>query len=603
MLCAMGIAAVVPGDLSAQNGPSATEEVAVASPDDVRDAARRAQSTFERRRIRYLPLGPPVGSSMCDGTVGRFCWWAEDDGWYPEPEDERIVAMRSELRAELDSLQSLAPGDDWILGQRVWYHAQAGAYEEALAAARACAPSTPWWCRALEGFALHRAGRYVAAEAAFDEAITVMDPETASRWTVPRWTVDGDIRSVVRDLESDPLARSDVLESLWWFSDPLYLVPGNDRRSSHLSRWVVAELRKDARNPFRIAWGEDLTQLTVRNGWEIGWERSTGFGFNSVDEAIGRKHPEARDFMAAEKTLRWPPEAEPRDFVATRSHSRTLYAPAYAPVLLPMDGAISVFPRGETMVFVATQSLPEDTTYHAKHANPRPWMEPADQAGAPDVRGLFALPVAELAARDGWVGVRGDGLRATRATGSADGALLLEVPTGDYLISSESLSPSGRRAGRFRAIVRSRLAPPDLATVSDILLLRPDVALPDFLEEAVDRLAPTPTVQPGAPIALGWEVAGLGFRAESLGFEVSIARTDRSVWNRIGGALGLSDGPHPTLLSWEEPGPSEPGTAFFSVRLDLPDLEPGRYRARVRLHTVGRTPAERTVDFVIEASR
>lgn len=595
---------LAPGAISAQNGPSATPVAPEVRPQDVRDAARQAQSTFERRRIRYLPLGPPVGSSMCDGTVGRFCWWAEDGEWYPEPEDERIIEMRTELRATLDSLQSLAPGDDWILGQRVWYHAQAGAYGQALDAADDCVTGTSWWCLALEGFSLHRAGDFVRAGVAFDEALGVMDPELALRWTVPRWSVDGDIRSFLRDLDDDPGTREAFLTALWWFSDPLYLVPGNDRRTSHLARWVVAELRRDARNPFRIAWGEDLTQLTVRNGWEIGWERSTGFGYSSIDEAIGRKHPEARDFMASKETLRWPSEAEERDFIASRSHSRTLYAPGYAPVLLPMEGAVSVFPRGETTVFVATQALPPDTTFHATHDHPKPWMEPGDQAGAPDTRGLFALAIGELGEGHEWVGVRADEVMSEVATGSADGALMLEVPTGDYLVSSESFSASRRRAGRFRAIVPERAAPADLATVSDILLLRADVpTLPETLEEAVDRLAPTRVVHSGDPIALGWEVAGLGFRAESLGFELSIARTDRSVWNRIGGALGLSDGPHPTLLSWEEPGPSEPRHSFYSVRLDLPELEPGRYRARVRLHTVGRTPAERTVDFVIEGPR
>lgn len=595
--CAALVGLACPPTARAQVGPNAEAEQTEPAIRDVRSVARSAQSSFERRRIRYLPVGPPIGSTMCDGTVGRFCWWAEDGEWYPTPEDERIVDMRAELITTLDSLQSLAPADDWILGQRVWYRAQAGRATDAYVVANACPTGTTWWCSALEGFSLHRAGRYADAERSFERALLRMEPEMRLRWTIPRWSVDSKTRDVLSSVEEVPELRSEILRTMWLFADPLFLVESNDRRTSHLARWVVAELRKDARNPFRISWGEDLTQLTVRNGWEIGWERSPAWDLTSPDDAIGRKHPEARDYMPGGEVLRWPVEGEERALRADRAHSRSLYAPAYAPVLLPMESQIAVFPRGPTTVFVATQRLPPDTTFHASHDHPRPWMEPGDAAGTPDRRGLFALPLEAA-------GARGEFTRASRrepfgvtVEGDADGALLLEVPSGTYLVSTESLREAGRQAGRWREVVRERRALEDLATLSDIILLdATSDGLPGRLEDAVGTLLPTRVIGVDQKFAIAWEVAGLGFRDESLRFEVSVEREGRNVFNRLGGFLGLSDGPRSMELSWEEPGPSEPGPSFHALELDIPDLEGGRYQIRLRLHTADRTPAESVVE-------
>jgi len=554
----------------------------VADPGDIASVARAAQALFERRRLRHLPLSLGASGGTCDEHVGRFCTWYGEGEWFPVPESDVILTLRSELLATLDSLQSLAPADDWILGQRVWYRSEGGDWDGALGVARACRDGDEWWCAALGGFALHGLDRFVEAQAQFEHALAGMGEARAREWRVPDWTADPHLRDLLEDAAYAPDVEAALLERMWRMADPLYLVDGNDRLTAHYARWTVATLRDRARNPFHISWGRDLDELTVRHGWEMGWERSTSRSFAIVDGVIGHKHPEGRDYMPAGQSVEDPANATAHDLSPGKLTPRSLYAPRYAPVLLPMGGQVAVFPRGPRMVIVATSFLPEDTTFHVGHRHALPWMEPHEQAGLPDRRGLFASPL--------------EGGRAIErvTVGGSDGTSMIDVPLGSYLVSSESWSPERRRAGRLRRGVAARPAPEDIATLSDILLLRSASPSPPTLEAALDRTLLRPRVRSGEPFAIGWEIAGLGFRPEVLHFEVSVGRTDRGFIGRVGDFLHLSSPPRPLILSWEEPGPDDPGYHFRSLDLDVPALEPGQYEIRLVLRSADRTDAVTT---------
>jgi hypothetical protein len=581
---------VLAGSATVLTAQASTEPVdtvvARADPSDVVSVARAAQARFELRRTRYLPLALNGPGGECDEHVGRFCVWYGEGEWYPTPEAPEIVEMRGDLLALLDSLQPMAPSSDWILGQRVWYRAEAGAWRDALRTARACGRAEPWWCAALEGFALHGSGAYEASSRAFARALERMDEDRRVRWTRLRWPIDGDAREVLeRAAEHD---TADLLiHRLWALADPLWLVPGNDRLTAHYSRWTVARLRERARNPFRISWGDDLTQLVVRNGWEVGWERSPTRDFTSLDKVIGHKHPQGREYLPRGAALADPGRAGPEELRAGTRRPRSLYAPEYAPVLLPMDGQIAVFPRvGETVV-VATHFLPEDTTFHAGHAHALPWLDPGDQAGDPDRIGLFLLPVEDGPGRPSrTIGVD--------RVGRSDGALSLTVTAGSYVVSAESWSPSRRRAGRLRFGLRVAEAVEDVASLSDLLLLAPG-ADPPTLEAALDHALPSLRLAPDETFAVAWEVGGLGFRAEDMSFHISVERTGRGTLRRIGEFLGLADRPRPLTLAWEEPAPAEPGPSFHAVDLDLPPLDPGDYEIRLTLRTADRSDVVRTL--------
>ncbi len=534
-------------------------------------AAREAQARFERRRVGHLPVSIGSSPGACDEHVGRFCTRYSEGEWYPKPEATEIVEMRAALLTTLDSLQALDPSSDWIFGQRVWYRAEAGDWNGALDAAEACGPVEPWWCSALRGFAHHGSGRYPEAEAAFDEMLSRMEPERAERWSTPRWPLDGEARELLEDEARSAGASRPLLARLWALADPLWLVPGNDRRSEHFARWTVTELRDRARNPFLISWGSDLSQLTVRHGWEIGWERSAGRTALDGDDVIGHKHPEGRDYMPRGSALRAPWAATADDLQADRNRPRSLYAPAYAPVLLPMAGQLATFPRVGGAVVVATHPLPPDTTLHADHDHPRPWMDPADQAVLEDRFGLYLMSVEAG---------QGTPRREVTGQGPAQGALALRVDPGEYVVSAERWSPAGRIAGRLRLGLVVRPAVEDVASLSDLILLRPEPGAggPAVLEDALDRALPGRSLVRGEPFAIGWEVAGLGFRPETLHFELSIEPAGRGLLRRVGDFLRLTQRPRPLGLEWEEPAPGEPGHDFHYLVVDLPDLQVGRYR-------------------------
>jgi hypothetical protein len=147
--------------------------------------------------------------------------------------------------------------------------------------------------------------------------------------------------------------------------------------------------------------------------------------------------------------------------------------------------------------------------------------------------------------------------------------------------------------------LEARPAVPDVASLSDIVLLHPGPTEPETLEEAVDRLLPHLRIAPGQAFAVAWEVSGLGFRPESLDFELSVERADRDVFHRIGDFLGLSDPPRPLSLSWEEAGPVEPGHLFRYLELDVPALEEGEYEIRLVLRTAGRSDVVSTRRFEV----
>ena len=544
----------------------------VADSSDLRSLARSAQSRFERLRYRHLPVTLSFVGGECDERVGRFCTWYGEGEWYPEPEAEEIVLLRRLLLAELDSIQSHLPGDAWVLGQRVWYRAEGGDWAGARRTAQACGDVEPWWCSALLGFSLHGEGRYPEAEEAFAEALAAMGPGRREEWRFPERALAPSARGVVRDaFEASPDSGQSALDRLWRMADPLFLAPGNDRLTAHYARWTVSEIRDEARNPFRIRWGGDLEELTVRHGWELGWERSRGRVSVEQDNVVGHKHPEGRDYLPDGDALRSPALAAPEALEANRDRPRSLYAPTYAPVLLPMEAQIALFPRPIGAVVVATQYLPADTTFHSGHDHALPWMEPGDQAGMADRIGLFLDPL------DGRAGER------IVREGTGEGALHATLPEGGYLLSSESWSPNRRRAGRDRRGIVAREAIPDVAALSDILMLAPMVVEPETLEDAVVAALPRTSLRPGQPLAIAWEVAGLGFRYETLSFELSVYRAEVGFFRRIGEALRISDRDRPLGLSWEEPSPLEPRTMFRYVDLELPVIDPGTYEIRLTL--------------------
>jgi len=157
--------------------------------------------------------------------------------------------------------------------------------------------------------------------------------------------------------------------------------------------------------------------------------------------------------------------------------------------------------------------------------------------------------------------------------------------------------------------------PPDVAALSDLLLLEPapgrapepagepaadgDRDLPETLEAAIPRVRAVPEACPGSTIVVGWELTGIGLRREVVEFALRLEPPPSGFFSRIGGLLGVTSSPEPVSLEWMEEGPEGLRPFFRAVRLSLPpEMEPGSHRLILEARLQGRNPliAERRVE-------
>ena len=550
---------------------------AVADSEEVLDGARAAQRRFERIRRRYLPR-VPYSHGRCQERIGRFCLY--HDAREPDlpVEPVAILEARAELSSELDRAAAEIPGDRWIQGQRVRYRIEAGEPEVGLAIARRCPrPDDDSWCDALLGYALHALGRFERAESAFSRALSRMPPEERCRWEDLSPILEGRGRDRYGDLECDE--RGPFEEAFWWLADPLRLVPGNDRRTEHYSRYLLERLLEDAANGYGVGWGSDLGEVVLRYGWPVAWElawrRSPGL---RTDASVqGRDPPGARHYLPRAEWVARPLENRPDAWELDKSRPRTLYAPPYARPLFPLEHQLAVFQRGKTAILAVAYDLSHDT------------VPPCDSLR----HGLF-VPLGRGSSAAATGVARGDGGRLLLAVPPVDSAQDV-VAVDDTIVpaisrrwlSLEIHCPAERLAFRARyGVTLAREATNGLA-LSDLLVLEESDATPESLEAAAAHARGSLRVRSGERLGLYWEVYDSREDAREQGREleitVALTRRDRSFLRKVVEWAGLAERREQEVgLRWRE-RLSREGVQGRSVELTLPDLPDGRYRLEVRL--------------------
>ena len=556
---------------------------------DLRKRAESAQARYERTRRRLMPWVRAQGSRPCEEHVGRLCLWhGDDDDWVQPPDRAELVAAREDLLVTLAQVGMSVPGDGWVLGQRVHYLGEAGEWRRGAALARACGPAEAWWCDALEGFALHGAGDYDRAMDAFRRAFSGMDAEQAREWRDPALILDDKGDDVLDDASDEEWET--ILARVWRLADPLYLVPGNDRETEHYARWTLARVRDRARTAWGMPWGKDLDELTVRYGWERGWERRRPLlgSVSSFEATVSHEQPDGREFVPPGDVLERSADTEPGAWIPEEERPRSSHTPAYAPWILPGIAQVAVFHRGDSVVVAAATRLPE------KPEDPRGWAvtETPNIGGSGAREGLFSWPRPALLAEPPQVGLflldtLGE-ISEKRHVGASARALTLTVPAGGYLISVEAWEPGEGRAGRIRHGIATDTVPENLATLSNLIIMDPTDSLPTDLVSALPLMRPSTDLLSGESIAVGWELFGLGWRPEDIEFEISLYEDGEGFFGKVGRWFGLGGRKQPLRISWQEPGPSHAGPWFRSVGVELPDVDPGRYILRLAVSLRGR---------------
>lgn len=584
--------------------PDAPPADTVPDPERVLDEAKDRQRDFERHRRRRLPYDGGRAAGRCDEVVGRYCLWHDDgrDGdAEPPDEPESVERERARLLEHLADAMETVPGSRWLVGQRVRYLLEAGWSAEALGTAERCG-AAEWWCRALEGRVLHARGRFVEAGEAFGAARRAMDGDRRREWGDLSVLLEGDASG--RWEELGPEGRRRLVRRLWRLADPLHLVPGNDRRTEHLSRLVEVRLRRDAATPFGRFWTDGLGELTMRYGVPLDYRREppSPTRIDPRPSVIGRHPPDALGFLPTSGALLRPGRIGEDAWRLGARRPHATYAPPYADTVRRLPHRIAVFPRGDTSVVVAAfRSAPVEEDGDAAGASP---PGPAEVDGAPAegradpirpgerVEGmarrealLRLVPVAALDSPS-----LEDAAAEDRREGDVRGGLAVRVPSRPHLLSLEFLRRRAAVADRSRYAVRLSRRPEGVPGLSDLLLLEPDAPPEGPLEEVLPAVRGPSPVRPGARLGVYWELYGPRLLLDDVEVSVALAEEDGGLVERVADALGFGEG-EGVALEWRGAA-TRPGRVHpRGIRLRLPDdLPDGEYRVRVSVRLPGYDP-------------
>jgi hypothetical protein len=539
--------------------PAAVRPATGDSARTVRDA-RRAQERFEALRRANLPFGPGGTRGPCDLQVGRLCYWHEDGESPPEiPEPGVIARGRERLLAVLADAARLAPGDEWLVGQRVRYLIDARRPADAVAVAAEC-QSTQWWCAVLTGLALHRSGDYARAESTFADALAAMPPEQRCKWTDLSLFLEGDAGKRYRRLTC--AERAALERRFWWLSQPLYGRAGNDVRTEFFARRTVSRLEQQARSAYNMSWGSDVDELLMRYGWPTWWTRdhpSTMSATSAPPSIVGHEptpsfffHPSPRllDAHAA--------DAIEDDWEPRMKRPPARYAPSYAATFADLRTQVALFRREDSAVVVATFDHPRDTLFN----------EGATEA-------VLAIGRDETTP-----------ITVVRRTSNGRDRVPLIAKTvwGPMLVSVELTAARKRGVARARFGVRPDAGRGGVAAgrlaLSDLLLYG-SAGRPTSLEDAARDGLAAPRLATGGRVGVYWEIYGVRPAGEPLSVTLSVERVGVGWQRRAAERLRLATKVTPLRVRWQEVPKRDAGFASRAIDIDLSALPAGRYRMQL----------------------
>lgn len=544
---------------AAQAGLASTQPPAVLRADSVRvlRGARQAQAGFERVRFGHLPWSNESGlGGQCDERIGRFCIWKTDteDDWRAPPDHPEVTRARDTLIAQLARAAAATPGDAWVAGQRVRYLVEAGHAADAVRAARDCRAEA-WWCRALEGYALHFARDYTDAERAFAAALAAMPAPERREWDeLTPLLVDGDARALRR---MDAATREAALRRMWWLADPFWMDAGNDRKTEHYARLVADRFQDRARTTEGLFWADDLREILMRWGQPTGWERVRPQFHASGPASVVTHYSPSFEFIPPLAMVRAPLAIQAGDWKTDEKTGHSLYSPPSVRRLLPLPYQVAVFPRGASVEVVAAFAMRPDSL-------PR---SPTLDAGLVLMRTPDAVPVVKTGRVAGTRGV----FRATAVPESS-------------VVSIEAREPVSERAARARFGMELRRPAGNGVAISDVLLLDQPGARPQSLDEAAALARGSTQFRVGDRLGLYWEVYGLEGKADSVTFSLALARHPTGGIRRAVESIGLARTVAPVRLRWDEAAPAV-AIAPRSLGISLPRLPPGAYVLEVAVRT------------------
>jgi hypothetical protein len=530
-----------------------------AAPDSVAalKSARRAQAAFEATRRLSLPERPGGWSGICGQRIGRICYWYEagEDNDSAPPEPARIREARARLLTALESAAGAIPGDEWILGQRVRYLLEDSQPGPAARLAEQCR-AVAWWCEAVAGLVRHVTGDFAGADSTFAAALADMPVDERCRWSDLSPLLEGELADRYGRLDCDHRAAFET--RWWWLAQPLYSLAGNDRRTEHFARVVMARIQEGRRTPFGY-WADDLRDVLLRYGWPTWWTRDPSAYpmVESEPRITGHDPSPAFHFTPGARALDDPTSAKPEDWSLDTPQARERYAPPYAATFTYLEHQEAQFRRGDSCLVVAASDLSGDTLFARRAVS-------VALALAADERAI-------VAARDSGVA-------------AAPRAVVAAAPCRPFVLSLEAVAPRERHVARARYGVtppHRTLAHP---AISDLLLFDPPTdSLPATLDAVLPRAHGSTRVPADRTLGVFWEVYGVDPAGGAVAVSLTLAPQGTG-WLRR--ALGLVGPRRDVRLEWQDV-PQDSSVAPRALVIDLAGLEPARYLIEVNVTPPG----------------
>ena len=516
-------------------------------------SARRAQQAFEAARRAHLPERAGGSSGGSSRVIGRLRFWYESGG-DPDTapaEPPRIRQARARLLTALDGAGTALPGDEWIVGQRVRYLLEDSQPRVAARVVEQCRAVT-WWCEALGGIVRQVTGDFAVADSLFAAALAHMPEDERCRWSDISPLLEGELAARYRHL--DCAGRAALEARWWWLAQPLWSLPGNDRRTEHFVRRAVVRIEQGRRTPYGLYWGDDVRDALMRYGWPTFWTRVPPTSSLVPSEPNVSGHfPPAFHFAPGARALDDPGNAKPEDWSLDVPKAWEYYAPAYATKFESLDHQAAVFRRSDSCVVVAAYDLSHDTLF-------------ADR------------PVSSALA----LGADARVIALVRDSGAAAGAraLVATAPCRPLVVSLEAMARRERHVARARYGIKPSLRPTWHPAISDLLLFDPPDSLPTSLEDVVPHAVGSTRVPAHRTLGVFWELYGVDPAQGTVAVSLTMTRQGTSRLRRAVQALGLAAPRRDVRLEWQEVPAAAP-VAPRALAVDLSGLAPGRYLIQV----------------------
>jgi hypothetical protein len=499
--------------------------------------------------------------------VGRFCEWHPNVRDYVVPDEGKDIARaRAQLLRELERASAAVPGDDWIMGQRIRYLTEAHD-TSAMSVARSCR-ATRWWCDALLGLALHVRGDFAAADSAFAAALDSMPAPTRCHWLNLAPLLDDDIRGTYRKLSCTE--REAVDARIWWVSDPLYMTPGNERRTEHFSRVLHTALQQNSANTYGLSWGGDLAELILRFGWAEKWtqEPSRSTYLESKASITGHEREPGYHFFLTQP----PPDSlaliADSVFDIYQFPPREQYAPIYTRGFVRLDAQVARFRRGDSTKVVAAYDVNSDTIFSRRKFTAAV-IAMGNETTIPSKTEVAESPVRNV--------------------------LTVSTPWKSQLIGVELLANDSAGAARWRSGFAEIPLDSGRISVSDLLFVDGSPSLPADLDEAVARAHGGTKFRRNQKIGLFWELYGRTPTDSALPISLTITPVDQSLVRRAFRALRIAPRLTPLNIRWQENGASGVLSAR-SVLLDLSLVPAGKYSVKLEVGSYPTAVASRVIE-------